>query len=200
MATDKNGKLVIFGGQTSGSNLNDTWLFSLAKDTTPPVITAPSQVVVDATGPRGATVTFQVSATDAVDGPVGVTCVPSSGSLFAIGDTTVSCTGKDASGNSATAKFVVHVKGAQEQIGDLITLINGLGPPATAQLKTSLTGVLQRALAALNAGRPPTASQYLTIFIDAVRVAADPSRQRTLTGAQASQLTQTATRIKTVLG
>jgi hypothetical protein len=169
-------------------------------DTTAPDLHAPPALAFDATSPAGAVVSWDVWASDDIDAAPSVICVPPSHSLLPIGDTAVTCTATDTSGNIATARFVVHIKGAREQIGDLITAISGLGPPATAQLKASLTWVLRRALSALNAGRPPTASQYLTIFIDAVRVAADPSRQRTLTGAQASQLTQTATRVKAVVG
>src|SRR5829696_5812674 len=45
-------------------------------DTTPPVVTVPEDMMVEATGPDGAQVSFEEepSATDDVDGPVDVTC------------------------------------------------------------------------------------------------------------------------------
>jgi hypothetical protein len=46
-----------------------------AADRTPPVLNRPGPLSVDATGPAGAVVPFTVSAFDAVDGPVPVTCV-----------------------------------------------------------------------------------------------------------------------------
>jgi hypothetical protein len=46
---------------------------------------------------------------DNVDGPVGVTCAPPSGSTFALGTTTVNCSATDASHNVATASFTVTV-------------------------------------------------------------------------------------------
>jgi hypothetical protein len=51
----------------------------------------------------------EVSAVDAVDGPVPVTCAPASGSIFPLGTTTVACTATDAAGNMASASFRVTV-------------------------------------------------------------------------------------------
>ncbi len=97
-------------------------------DTTPPVITVPPGVVVDATGPGGAVVSYAASANDDVDGPVAVTCLPPSGATFAIGTTRVACEASDAAGNEANASFDVRVKGADEQLGDLLAAVAGVGP------------------------------------------------------------------------
>ncbi len=78
-------------------------------DTTPPVITVPGNITAEATGSAGASVTFSASATDAVDGPVLVTCVPASGSTFPLGATSVNCSASDAHNNTATASFTVTV-------------------------------------------------------------------------------------------
>lgn len=80
-------------------------------DTTAPVIATPSDISVEATSASGAVVTYTSPATsDAVDGAGVATCSPLSGSLFAYGDTTVTCTATDAAGNVATPRsFVVHV-------------------------------------------------------------------------------------------
>lgn len=53
--------------------------------------------------------TFAASASDLVDPNPGVVCTPGSGSTFAIGTTTVTCTARDASGNQASASFAVTV-------------------------------------------------------------------------------------------
>src|SRR5262249_31947081 len=63
----------------------------------------------EAAGPGGAVVTYQVSATDEVDGAVAPSCTRASGSLFALGQTLVTCTAHDAAGNTATAGFTVTV-------------------------------------------------------------------------------------------
>jgi subtilisin family serine protease len=87
-------------------------------DTTPPVITVPAGISRSVPGPKA--VTYSASATDLVDGPVPVTCLPASGTKFPIGTTTVSCSAKDASGNSATVTFTVTLV---EQLPDLSGLI-----------------------------------------------------------------------------
>jgi uncharacterized repeat protein (TIGR01451 family) len=83
-------------------------------DTTAPVISnMPADISVEATGPAGAAVTYALpSAQDDRDGAVGVTCAPPSGSVFAIGTTTVTCTAADAAGNASTAAFHVTVTAA----------------------------------------------------------------------------------------
>ena len=50
------------------------------------------------------------TATDLVDGNVATTCVLPSGSTFAAGATTVTCTATDAAGNSRTSTFKVNVR------------------------------------------------------------------------------------------
>ena len=65
-------------------------------DSTPPELTVPAlPVIVDATSPAGAVVTYSVSATDVVDPAPTVACTPPSGTTFAIGNTTVTCTATD---------------------------------------------------------------------------------------------------------
>ncbi|OYO08038.1 hypothetical protein CGZ98_15855 [Enemella evansiae] len=78
-------------------------------DTTAPVITV-SDVTAEGNTRGGATVEFALpTATDTVDGSTVVTCDKSSGDLFPVGDTTVTCTSTDSAGNRATAAFVVRV-------------------------------------------------------------------------------------------
>jgi hypothetical protein len=51
---------------------------------------------------------FAVTASDNCDGSVTPGCVPSSGSVFPVGSTTVTCTATDSSGNTATCSFTVN--------------------------------------------------------------------------------------------
>jgi hypothetical protein len=107
-----------------------------AADTTPPILTVPTAVSADATGPNGAIVTYSARATDAVDGAVTPDCSPASGSTFPIGDTTVTCSATDSSHNrSAGQTFVVHVRGALEQLAALRTALTGYGPGASLDAK-----------------------------------------------------------------
>ena len=81
-------------------------------DTTAPALDPHDDVTAEATGPDGATVNYtKPNASDAVDPSPTVTCTPASGATFPLGNTTVSCTAKDAAGNESAAKtFVVKVQ------------------------------------------------------------------------------------------
>jgi hypothetical protein len=78
-------------------------------DSTAPVISLSGNVTAEATSAAGAVVTFAVTATDDTDGSVAVTTAPASGSVFALGTTTVTATARDAAGNVATKTFSVTV-------------------------------------------------------------------------------------------
>src|SRR5205823_2692345 len=84
----------------------------LVSDLTGPVIQAHANVVVEAAGPAGATVNYTApAASDSVDTSVTVTCAPASGTVFAFGHTTVTCSAHDASGNAApSTTFDVQVR------------------------------------------------------------------------------------------
>ena len=81
-------------------------------DTTPPVLSGiPENITVTTTSTSGAVVTWPApTATDLVSGSVPVTCTPASGSTFAVGTTSVTCTASDALGNTASAGFTVTVQ------------------------------------------------------------------------------------------
>src|SRR5256712_4872479 len=66
-------------------------------------------MVREATGASGASVSYASSASDLVDGPLTPTCSPASGSTFALGETTVTCTATDAHSNTGSAMFKVRV-------------------------------------------------------------------------------------------
>ena len=77
---------------------------------TPPVLVLPGTVTAEATSPAGAAVTFAATADDAEDDPDPTpTCSPASGSTFAIGTTTVTCSVADRIGASTTGTFEVIV-------------------------------------------------------------------------------------------
>ena len=100
------------GGTSSAS-------VTVKRDTAPPVLTVPSSLTLDATGPAGAAVTYSASATDALDTSPVVSCVPSSGTVVPVGVSSVVCTATDAAGNHASAGFAVTVRGAADQLRTL---------------------------------------------------------------------------------
>jgi hypothetical protein len=122
--------------------------------TTPPELTVPADFATDATGPAGATVTFDATATDDLDPNPTVTCTPASGSVFAIGATLVECVATDHGGNASEEKtFTVTVLGAKAQISDLIAdVVGATGLPAS--VKAQLTAGLQSLLAGFDPARP----------------------------------------------
>jgi hypothetical protein len=79
-------------------------------DVTAPSLTLPPNITVAATGPSGAVVSFNISATDDIDGPVAAMCQPPSGSTFGLGSTAVSCSAADVAGNIAQGSFVITVE------------------------------------------------------------------------------------------
>jgi sugar lactone lactonase YvrE len=81
----------------------------IVRDTTAPTLTLPANITAAATSANGATVNFTASATDTVDGADTVTCFPASGSTFAVGTATVTCSSADNAGNTAKGTFTVTV-------------------------------------------------------------------------------------------
>jgi len=93
-------------GNTATSTFN-----VIVKDTTAPVVTiVPPSQTLEATSPAGAVATFTASSTDIVDGTDPVVCVPASGSTFALGTDTVTCTATDAHGNTGTSTSQIIVQ------------------------------------------------------------------------------------------
>ena len=78
-------------------------------DTISPTIIIPVDISEITSVPQGLSVDFDVSATDAVGLENPVSCSASSGELFPIGDTTVTCTATDTSGNESSESFTVTV-------------------------------------------------------------------------------------------
>src|SRR5262249_36715399 len=78
------------------------------RDTTAPTVTI-SDLTVEATSASGAVVNYAALISDAV-GPVTVTYSKASGTIFGIGQTTVTITAKDAFGNTTTKTFKVTVR------------------------------------------------------------------------------------------
>jgi hypothetical protein len=74
----------------------------------PPLLFTPEIVVAEATGPTGATVSFDVSVISFVDPTPVAICDHASGDLFPFGTTTVQCSYTDSLG-SASATFLVRV-------------------------------------------------------------------------------------------
>src|SRR3569623_3241976 len=91
--------------QTSdGSSVTVSKTVQPPADTQAPVIAAHEDITTGGNA-GGIAVTYtNPTATDNVDASVSVSCSPASGSVFALGTTTVTCSAQDAAGNTATPK------------------------------------------------------------------------------------------------
>jgi len=166
-------------------------MFSLpSADTTPPEISVPGDITVNATSPAGAAVSYSVTAGDPDDEVASLGCVPASASTFAIGTTTVDCTASDTHGNTGSASFMVHVKGAAEQLADLRVAVTGVGPG------TSLADKVIQAQTALNKHDLAGACSTLNALINQLKALSGKSVPAGVVDA----LVADATRIRAVLG
>lgn len=166
----------------------------IARDLIPPALSLPADMTVDAYVPQGATVYYDVTATDNVTSSPRVDCAPPSGALFNIGSTTVMCTASDEDGNTTRGSFTVTVKGAASQMTGLLSVIRQLGLKKGDENK--LTNELEQALKASALGQTDKACRNLDQFEKKVQ----QEKGKGLTAQQATQLITSATRISTVIG
>jgi hypothetical protein len=81
---------------------------TVRKETTPPSITCPAPIVLNACAEGGPVATFTVAAADNC-GAATVSCSHASGTSFPVGTTDVTCTATDGLGNTASCGFSVTV-------------------------------------------------------------------------------------------
>jgi hypothetical protein len=112
-----------------------------SSDTTPPAFEpAPADVEVVSGDPAGALVGYPTpTAVDDTDPAPAVACDPASGSLFAIGSTTVSCVATDAAGNEVAATFVVRVRLATGVWDDPLAQLGAISIGRTVPVKARAT-------------------------------------------------------------
>lgn len=79
-------------------------------DRTPPSLSLPGDITLEATSPEGATAIFEAAAHDAVSGNLPVSYSHAPGSTFPLGTTEVYVTATDGWGNTATGSFNINVR------------------------------------------------------------------------------------------
>jgi len=162
-------------------------------DMTPPTLLLPATIVVDATSPAGATVTYSVSASDDRDPNPVVICSPPSGNVFPLLVTNVSCAATDDAGNSASGTFQVVVLDATQQLQQTIDVVASY---ALTRLGTSLSDKLQLAMGFSASADVRQACGVLTGFLNEVRAQSG----KALSVEQATELTRRGIRIRNVIG
>ena len=134
------------------------------------------------------------TATDDVDPSPTVNCVPPSGSVFAVGTTTVVCGAVNAAGLPATGgSFIVTVLSAAQQTTNLTTLVSNLPTPPPGG---SLDAKLQQILANINSGNFSGACTNLAAFISEVQAQSG----KKISASDATALIQAAETIKAAIG
>jgi len=193
------------------------------EDTTPPVLTVPEDMVVEATSEQGAQVNYTVTAQDNVDGnatleedgstvtqddiggDIDISCDPPSGSVFPVGDTEVQCSATDEAGNTGDASFTVTVNPPpsppQQAIDEAISIIQNLDDDNVPQsVKTSLIALLEEVSNILSDDNPNNDESACGGILDALvnQVNANETSD-TLTSDEADELRTQAEDIGTAL-
>ncbi len=97
-------------------------------DTTAPLIGQVSDITVTANVATGGSIAVNYTkptATDNLDSSPTVTCTPASGSQFAVGTTTVTCTARDDAGNSSSRSFKITVIDDNSLTSGFTSIIGG---------------------------------------------------------------------------
>jgi len=188
------GSNIVTSTATSAAlNSSNSCTFTVTvKDVEAPVIACPGPMSIDATGPQGAVATYMPVAGDNCSATVS--SAPASGSLFAIGTSTVNSTAQDLSGYQSSCSFTVHVKGAAEQLADLADAVITL--QAKAGITQSLLAKLHAALARVQGSQSGPACHDLSAFINEVNA----QRNEAIGAADADALVAKAMQIRSVLG
>ncbi|TAK99169.1 MAG: DUF5011 domain-containing protein, partial [Verrucomicrobia bacterium] len=100
---------ITYSATDASGNASSVSRTVVVQDTIAPTITCSPNITVFTTNVAGTAVTFSTTAEDDCSGTVTPVCNPPSGSNFAIGTNTVTCTATDASGNASTCSFTVAV-------------------------------------------------------------------------------------------
>jgi hypothetical protein len=153
----------------------------------------PANVTANATSPAGAVVNYTPPTAADEDSPLPpVTCDTPSGSTFAIGTTTITCTVSDSddSNSPVSTTFTVTVVGAAGQLQQLAAAVAGVGPG------NSLPAKIQQAETYLAAGDIADLKGVLNAFINEVQAQSG----KKIPPAQAAQLIAAARQVIATIG
>jgi uncharacterized protein len=144
---------------------------------TPPVLHLPAGITAEATSAAGAIVTFTATATDARDPQTDAVCAPASGSQFAFGTTTVTCSSTNSRNKTATGSFTVTVVDTTAPFVSVLGVSNGatynLGavPAASCSTTDSASGVAVSASLSITGGTPNHVGHFTATCVGAVDAA-----------------------------
>ena len=187
-----------------GRSIATSQTITVVDTVAPQFASVPGDIIVEITSGNGASVTYAPAIASDACGAMSIQYSAPSGSMFAIGTTTVTCTAIDDVGNRANASFQITVKNrviappstpiAIVQLDALIQLVKAL--PIPMRTKAVLQLNLSSAKAAIVANKKVLAIELLKLFeggIDAL------VRSRQLTCIQATPLKSASANIRAVL-
>lgn len=101
-------------------------------DTAAPGLNCPGDVVLEASGPEGAALSYDLpTPADTCDPAPNLACVPAPGTVFPIGTSVVACTADDSAGNMIRCEFEVRVVDTTPPVlhcpGDVVVDCSGPG-------------------------------------------------------------------------
>ena len=166
-------------------------------DTENPVISCPTDIVLEATCPLGANAVYTTPVgTDNCPGATTTrTAGLASGSTFPIGTTTVTHRVTDASGNTASCSFNVTVLTPQAVIQNLITSVSNSS--LTGTQKNGLLAKLTAALDGINQGKTTVACNKLSDFVNNVQTLVSHGD---ITSAQGTSWINSANHVRNTIG
>jgi murein DD-endopeptidase MepM/ murein hydrolase activator NlpD len=183
------GTLITCGAHDAAGNQAAVTFTITDTDQTPPVITWPADIVVDAMDATGAVVNYAApAAVDNVNGAVAVGCTMPAGSLFPVGTTAVTCSAQDAAGNVANpVTFHVTVNPPPPP------------PPPPSPTPTATATPPPTATEEATATEPATATETATTTPEATATETPSSTSEpTITATPSSTSESTATATETV--
>jgi hypothetical protein len=170
-----------------------TLVESSAAEDTDLSLSQPPDINTDAAGPSGATPTYSLpTVRDPDDTTLPTpTCTPASGSIFAIGTTTVDCSVSDPDDtpSTASATFTVTVHGARSQLDRLLNEVEAVGPGS------SLADKVRIMRSELGSEHPDATCATLNAFVDEVQA----QTGKTIPAGLAAGLIASALQIEAVL-
>lgn len=152
----KKGGWQTFNFPVSFANQGDCVSF-VTTSNRPPKVKVPANQRVEATGPSGAAVAFTATATDQLEGALPVTCTPASGSMFPLGETTVTCSAMNHRGKGDADTFRVTVRDTNAP--DIISLT----PSVTVLPDTNQTVPVSIAVAVADVADPAPVCQIIRV-------------------------------------
>lgn len=182
----------------AGNSTSDTLVVTVTDTTAPVLSNLLADMTVDATGLSGATVHYTTpTATDAV-GVASPSCTPRSGTTFALGTTTITCTAADAAGNSTSDTSTVTVQVGARGIDTLVDVVKTSG--LRSGVVKSLLGPLSQAQALADDGNPGNDGAVCNKLDEFVVHVAARVADRSITPALGQALTSFASGIKASRG